>query len=87
MGWDQEFRTFFSDYIRPESKFNSERTDDTVKYCEECKQTYEHSYINSTTSYRTFYYGGHIPSIGKDRKNCPRCASKKASELVKYQGV
>ena len=85
--WKSAYKTYFSNILTSETNFHTEKTDDLIKYCEVCEQTYEHSYINSIRSYRTFYYGKHIPSIGKEHKNCPRCTAERASELVKYQGV
>lgn len=87
MGWDQELKTLFRNYEMKTSDIRMQKTDIQVKYCEECEQTWESYYCISKHCRQTMHHGTHIPSIGKDRKNCPDCESKKASELVKYQGV
>ena len=85
MGWDQEMKTFFGDHGMLADDSRMQKTDTIVKYCEECKQTWESYYCTANHSETIAHHD--LPSIGKDRKNCPSCASKKASELVKYQGV
>tara|TARA_R110000824_G_C14797287_1_gene633988 strand:- start:173 stop:430 length:258 start_codon:yes stop_codon:yes gene_type:complete len=85
MGWGQEMKTFFRDHGMLADDSRMQKTDTVVKYCEECKQTWESYYCTGKHSETIDHHD--LPSIGKDRKNCPSCESKKASELVKYQGV
>ena len=87
MGWNQEMKTFFMDHGMLADDSRTQKTDESIKYCEECKQTWESYFCNSNKGHTTMYHGSNIPSIGKSRKNCPQCVSKKATKLVKYQGV
>ena len=87
MGWDQEMKTFFRDHGMLADESRMQKTDTVVKYCEGCKQTWESYWCYAKKTDTIMYHGTYIPSIGKDRKNCPDCELKKASELVKYQGV
>ena len=86
MSWDTEIKGYFGRHKPSVTEIHTQRTDQIVKYCNECKQTWESHFCNNR-GVVTEYYGSSIPSIGKDRKNCPKCESIKASELVKYQGV
>tara|TARA_R100000655_G_scaffold25140_3_gene51069 strand:- start:466 stop:738 length:273 start_codon:yes stop_codon:yes gene_type:complete len=90
MGWSEEIRTYFMDYDMRATKTTeapSAKADASVMFCENCKQTWETWFCNSYRGKNVMYHGSSIPSIGKKRKNCPRCEAEKASELVKYQGV
>ena len=81
MGWNQEMKTFFTDHGMLADDSRMQKTDMSVKYCEECKQTWESYFCNSIKGDTTMYHGSNIPSIGKDRKTCPDCISK-VKELV-----
>jgi len=88
MGWDDNYKSYFTNSLRDRSEYSvKDKTDDLIKYCEVCKDTWETFWCNSSKKHKIQMGEGEIPSIGKTRKNCPDCASKKASELVKYQGV
>ena len=50
--------------------------DKSIKMCMQCKQTWEK--VNKRTYMVThvYYPKGHIPSLGKEKKTCPRCEKK-----------
>jgi len=53
------------------------RMDDMIYYCEPCKQTWSYvpKFINRS-NWRS-YPLNHIPTLGKKRKRCPNCRSKR----------
>tara|TARA_Y100001973_G_C5173850_1_gene320699 strand:+ start:510 stop:773 length:264 start_codon:yes stop_codon:yes gene_type:complete len=87
MSWEEAYKGYFRDVQHDTVDPKTERTDSTVKFCEICSSTWEPYYCLVSKRKSVAYHDKEIPSIGKDRKHCPRCTSKKASEIVKYQGV
>ena len=87
MSWEEAYKGYFRGIQHTAVDPKKERTDNTVKFCEICLSTWESYRCLATKSRAVAYHDKEIPSIGKDRKHCPRCTSKKASEIVKYQGV
>ena len=64
--------------------------DEKMFVCEDCRTVWEYRHypeIRFRNDSVQYYKSGEIPTIGKKRKTCPKCISKRASKLVKYQGA
>ena len=72
--------SYFKDKIRHKKKAsNYERlhikVDDQIKYCRFCNRAWRKNRKMYTLKYE-YYPQNHIPSIGKEKKQCPRCKEK-----------
>ncbi len=56
------------------------RIDDTIFYCEECKQCWSIVTKAIDTGGFRIYPSGNMPSIGKKRKKCVYCTKKEINE-------
>lgn len=72
--------SYFKDKVRHKKKAsNYERlhikVDDQIKYCRFCNRAWRKNRKMYTLKYE-YYPQNHIPSIGKEKKQCPRCKEK-----------
>ena len=72
--------SYFKDKVRHKKKAsNYERlhikVDDQIKYCLFCNRAWRKNRKMYTLKYE-YYPQNHIPSIGKEKKQCPRCKEK-----------
>jgi len=52
------------------------RVDDQIKYCNTCKRAWVKNRKMLRKKY-DYYKQNHIPSIGKEKKQCPNCKEQK----------
>jgi len=50
--------------------------DKAIKFCLKCRRTWEKVNRRAYTKSYVWYAVGHIPTIGKEKKICPRCKKK-----------
>jgi len=66
---------------------DAEGADKKVKICTLCGEAWEKAFDTTNNKTEIYYYGKDFPTIYKERKNCPTCATNKAKDNVLNQGL